>query len=258
MKTTKKILALVLAVVMMAALCIPAMAADDGTITIRNATIGETYTAYKIFDLAYGTPLEKDTTTGLYAPVSYTYTKTGDDDALYTALTADGTPFVFTETDTTNVYSVTSSASASDISDFLTPLTVSDPLVLTAVDFVVANGTDATYFYNLSYGYYLITSTLAGEDGKVVTIDSTLPNVTVIDKNQEPTWDDPGDDPTPDPENPDDPDPRNPKTPGTGKAILIDDPDNVGKKDSRFGKQRELRRYCGIWHCHQRKGLCRR
>jgi hypothetical protein len=40
-------------------------------------------------------------------------------------------------------------------------------------------------FQDLPYGYYLITSTL----GATVTINSNTPNVTVIDKNQEPVPD---------------------------------------------------------------------
>ena len=38
--------------------------------------------------------------------VSYTYTKTGDNDQLYDALTGTGSPFTLTATSTSNVYNV--------------------------------------------------------------------------------------------------------------------------------------------------------
>lgn len=53
MKTMKKTMALLLALVMLFALAVPAMAATatTGSITINNATPGATYKAYRIFDL---------------------------------------------------------------------------------------------------------------------------------------------------------------------------------------------------------------
>ena len=42
---------LVLAVIMM--LAVPAFAAGSGSITVENPRAGETYTAYKIFDVVY-------------------------------------------------------------------------------------------------------------------------------------------------------------------------------------------------------------
>ena len=52
MKTMKKLASVALALVMALCLTVPALAADnDGKITINNAIEGQTYTAYKIFDL---------------------------------------------------------------------------------------------------------------------------------------------------------------------------------------------------------------
>lgn len=51
MKTMKKTMALLLALVMLFALAVPAMAAETGSITINNAKDGDTYEAYLIFEL---------------------------------------------------------------------------------------------------------------------------------------------------------------------------------------------------------------
>ena len=52
-KTFKKLMAALLAVALLCAMAVPAFAAEDasGSITIDKAINGETYTAYKIFDV---------------------------------------------------------------------------------------------------------------------------------------------------------------------------------------------------------------
>lgn len=181
MKHVKKLASLLLALVMVLGLATTAFAANpDGSITISNATVGETYSVYKVFDLTY----EGDA-------VSYTYTKTGETDALYTALAGDASPFTLTATTTENVYNVSlkDSKTAADVSTFLK----GNESNLTKTAGPVAATTNEVKFENLPYGYYYITSSL----GTVVTIDSAKKDVTVIDKNQKPGWD---------PENPTNPD----------------------------------------------------
>ena len=51
MKKMKKLAALFMSIIMMMALATSASAADDGKITINNATSGTVYTVYKVFDL---------------------------------------------------------------------------------------------------------------------------------------------------------------------------------------------------------------
>lgn len=161
----KKVFAILLALALVLSMSVAAFAANDGSITIENTTIGKTYTIYKVFDATYSG-----------SNVSYTYTKTGDSDALYAALTGEGSPFTLTATSTANVYNVSSSDNSANISAFLK--TNAAKLTQTAT----ANATASTLkFSNLGYGYYYITSSL----GSTVTIDSAVKDVTVVDKNED-------------------------------------------------------------------------
>lgn len=181
MKHTRKIASLLLALVMVLGLATTAFAAgNDGSITISNATVGETYAVYKVFDLNYTNDA-----------VSYSYTKTGDTDALYSALTDESSPFTLTATTTENIYNVSlkGGKNAADVSKFLTD----NKALLTQTGDTKTADSATVKFENLPYGYYYITSSL----GTVVTIDSAKKDVTVIDKNQTPGWD------PEDPENPD-------------------------------------------------------
>lgn len=175
MKHAKKLASLLLALVMLLALGTTAFAAEnnDGSITITNATVGKSYSAYKVFDLTYD---ETDTT-----KVAYTYTpKTGTDEFL-TALRDESSPFTLTDQNN-GKYTVTlkEGKTASDVSAFLN----ANAAKLTAAATQTANNSTLT-FSGLAYGYYFVTSGV----GTVLTIDSTLKDVNVIDKNQGPTWD---------------------------------------------------------------------
>ena len=173
----KKLLSFLMATLLLVGACTAAVAENDGTLTIQNATIGRTYTVYKVFDATYsGTN------------ISYTYTKTGESDALFAALTDTEdalNPFVLTATVVENVYNVTinADATAEDISNWLTAH--KDLLTQTASQ-VAASST--VVFNGLQYGYYYVTSSL----GSTVSVDTVTPRVTIIDKNQEPDWNDKG------------------------------------------------------------------
>ena len=200
MKHARKLATLLLALVMVLSLATTAFAAEnDGSITISNATVGETYAVYKVFDLTYTDNA-----------VAYSYTKTGETDALYDALTGESSPFVLTAATTENVYNVSLKAekTAADISAFLT----TNIGLLTKSGEIKGAATNQVKFENLPYGYYYITSSL----GAVVTIDSAKKDVTVIDKNQKPGWD---------PE-----DPSNPDESGKqGKFVATAADDTYGK-----------------------------
>ena len=166
-----------MAALLLVGVCTAAVAENEGSITIQNATAGRTYAIYKVFDATYsGTN------------ISYTYTKNGESDALFDGLTDTEdalNPFVLTATVVENVYNVTikADATAATISAWLTAH--KDLLTQTASQ-VAASST--VVFNNLPYGYYYVTSSL----GAAVSIDTVTPNVTIIDKNQEPDWDNGG------------------------------------------------------------------
>ncbi|MDD5904747.1 MAG: SpaH/EbpB family LPXTG-anchored major pilin [Clostridium sp.] len=163
----KKILSFLMAALLLVGVCTAAIAENDGSITIQNATAGQTYAIYMVFDATYSEN-----------GVSYTYTK-GDSDLFYPVLTGYDSPFVLTPTVVENVYNVTikAGATAETISSWLTGHI--NFLTQTASQFAASS---TVVFNNLPYGYYYVTSTL----GAAVSIDTVTPNVTIIDKNQKP------------------------------------------------------------------------
>lgn len=178
MNHAKKLISGLLSVVMLLVMATTAFAANsssNGSITIKNATVGETYSVYKVFDLTYS---ENG------GNVAYSYTS-GEDDAFLTALQGNDSPFTLTATQVSNKYSVTLKADkdASAISEWLTKQVKTKTLAATQTQDKVKSS--EVTFSALPYGYYYVTSTV----GTVATIDSTTPNVNVVDKNQKPTWD---------------------------------------------------------------------
>ena len=174
----KKLLFFLMAALLLVGVCTAAVAENDGTLTIQNATAGQTYAIYKVFDATYsGTN------------ISYTYTKTGESDALFDALTDTEdalNPFVLTATVVENVYNVTikTGATAEAISAWLT----ANKALLTQYGDAITAESSTVVFENLPYGYYYVTSTL----GIAVSVDTVTPEVTIIDKNQKPDWDNGG------------------------------------------------------------------
>ena len=129
-------------------------AGGTGTITIRNASQSQTYTVYKLFDAtvtADGTGISYKVPTGKTLPA----------DNPYFAVDSKGN--VTAKEGAT----VSSEAFATWAKSFGTGVKS-------------ATATDNTLvFTNLTFGYYFVTSSL----GSVLTVDSTTPNATVIDKN---------------------------------------------------------------------------
>ncbi len=178
MKHVKRLMSLLLAMVMVLAMGLTtAFAADgnDGSITITNATVGEKYAVYKVFDLTYSNTDDKN--------VAYTYTKTEGTDAFYDALVGTDSPFDLIAAGSAYNVSLKEGKTAAEVTDFLN--SQKNNLTGKQVGETVTAEADTVKFENLSYGYYYITSTLGG----TVTIDSTLKDVSVVDKNQKPDWD---------------------------------------------------------------------
>lgn len=170
MKKMKRFASLALALVMALAMAVPAFAANNGTITISNATIGETYSIYKIFDATYsGTDNEN---------ASYTITEESEWYNLVRAATDLFTLNKVGETTTYNV-ALNDGKKAADITAWL------KGVALPANNGEQTAESDTVEFTGLPYGYYLVKSSL--NEGGTLTLDDANPDAKVIDKNQKPS-----------------------------------------------------------------------
>ena len=147
-------LAMVLPSSVASAQTVDTQAGGTGKITIRNASQSQTYTVYKLFDAtvtADGTGISYKVPTGKTLPA----------DNPYFAVDSKGNVTAKEGAD------VSSEAFATWAMSFGTEVKS-------------ATATDNTLvFTKLTFGYYFVTSSL----GAVLTVDSTTPNATVIDKN---------------------------------------------------------------------------
>ena len=154
-------------------------AEDTGSITITNATVGNVYNLFKIFDATYSTDAS-----GNANAVSYSITK--DNQFFAYMFGADGTTAntYFSYDAVTGAVKRKENTQNSDIISYLTDMVRSETDNFTAV--ATATAADKTVvFSDLPYGYYLIDK----GNGAAVTIDSNTPDVEVIDKNQIPGTD---------------------------------------------------------------------
>jgi len=175
MKRFKKILAMVIAMAMVlgmgtavGAQTVTVGTTDKGSITISNATVDKAYSIYKLFDA---------TVTEDGSGISYTLpagkTITGDA-AGWFEVTTIGTVSTVTAKDALNETVLKSDAFKTWAQSFGTQVGET----VTATDSTVK-------FDKIPFGYYYVTSSL----GVAITVDSTTPDATVIDKNQIPSWD---------------------------------------------------------------------
>lgn len=178
------ILTLCLSVVALADQTIGTASATTGTVTINNATVGEAYQGYRIFNATVArtngsdvSDIADDGSNG----INYTWAGTG----------SMPTNSYFTEDAVGNI---TATAAADDGNGGLTDGAIALIKSWVGTDnstysfpTATASATTATdttmVFQGLPYGYYYFTSTL----GSIVTIDSTNPNATINDKNDVPT-----------------------------------------------------------------------
>ena len=197
MKNLKKIIALMLAMVMVLSMAIPAMAhttgstvkgdtftyegegaTSNGEIKMSNATEDVTYTLYKVFDATYDA---QDST-----KVSYTVKAGALKDALDSDyFTVGATP------DADGNYSVTRTGTT-DTSGTFTPNKTDAEVIayiktltayFTNIGAIKSTENGEIKWEKIPYGYYYISPDQPVSDA-AVTIDTVNPTVTVIDKNQ--------------------------------------------------------------------------
>lgn len=170
MKRMKKFASLALALVMTLAMMAPVFAAGNGTITISNATIGEDYSIYKIFDATYDDN-EHASYTIKEGDAWYKLVNKATDVFTLTAVAAEPGTFNVAVVKDADVIAWLNS---NDVQNDLPEATATREDVQ-----------DTTVTFDVTYGYYLVKSSLNG--GGTLTVDNATPNATVIDKNQTPS-----------------------------------------------------------------------
>ncbi len=173
MKKFKKLASLLLALVMMLSMTGTAFAEEKGSITIKDAVVGQTYTIYRLLKLESYHVDDPDTGEGQYA---------------YKAASDAWEKWLKTQTSYVNV----------DNQGYVTWIGTSDndaaAFAKAAQEFATREGSDITHegskeastttviFGDLDLGYYLVDSTL----GTLCSLDTTNPNVTMEEKNEAP------------------------------------------------------------------------
>ena len=205
----KKFLSILLALSLVFSLGITAYADDaveeNGSITITNATVGNTYKIYKIFDASYSTDAAGNTTGVSYSiekPTNETPADANSRIIFETLFGVDGTtanPYFKYNIDTHEVSS-NGTISKESLSEYMNALVeklapTQEPKTAT---------TAKVKFEGLEYGYYVIDKEGTDND-PTVTITNVTPDIEVIDKNQKPgtvfnklVWDEDYDGPNPD------------------------------------------------------------
>ncbi len=156
--TVLAVLAMVLPTTVASAQEVDTNAGGTGTITVRNASQSQTYELYKLFDA---------TVTADGSGISYKLPsgKTAADFGGDTWFDVDSKGNI-TAKQNADVSTPEFAAWAKSFGTKVTSSTATDNTLV---------------FTNLTFGYYFVTSSL----GAVLTVDSTTPNATVIDKNEQ-------------------------------------------------------------------------
>ena len=169
MKHANRLAAALLAVTMVFAMAATAFAQEvnvatgSGSITISNAAKGETYTIYKLFDASV--------------------TGTDNGSIAYTGTIPATLSDYFTK-DTSGNISATDlawkdPATKADMSDGLRSALKTWAATATATGSAKSDGSQLV-FKNIPYGYYVVTTT---QGQQAITVDSTNPTATIVDKN---------------------------------------------------------------------------
>ena len=165
MKHARKLASLLLALVMVFALATTAFAQDvtvagggKGSITISNAAKGETYAIYKLFDA--------------------TVSEDGSSIA-YTGTVPEGLSTYFTKDKNGYISATAEAKDGANMSEGLKAALKTWTTTARAISSAESNGSALT-FKELPYGYYVVTTS---QGNSVISVDSTMPNVDIVDKN---------------------------------------------------------------------------
>ncbi len=167
MKRTKSILAVILALALVLVSGVVAFAAGEGSITIDNAVKDQTYTIYRIFDIA-------DHTSD-YNGILYTVNSKWND-----FFTAGAAGLNYVKKGANGYVSWKTGADAAAFAKDAYSFAESKGIAKDGE--IIATGSEVK-FENLDLGYYLLHSSL----DSVCSLDTTNPNVTIKEKNSKPT-----------------------------------------------------------------------
>ena len=167
----KRMISFMMALALILSLGVTAFAAETGTITISNATVGETYSVYKIFNATYN------------ADGDVAYTVIDNEDFVNKMFVNPGTGNTYFDYNTaTGVVTLKDSVNNADLFTYLRD--VADEAAAVAG----AEATSTTLsFSGLEPGYYVITR--SNGTANAVTITTAKPNANVHDKNSLPGGD---------------------------------------------------------------------
>ena len=183
MKTFKKLLALGLALVMTMAMGITAFAVTpaDYSITVNGAKAGETYSAYKMFDLSVDDPTN---------PTAYRYTVNSawasfaDTDEFKAVFTVDNQGYVTSTATSSTTWSA--SSDLSKVADAAAKF-AKDNSIAAAGTVKIAEGATTGKINLTEAGYYVVASTLGTRAMIETTPDAAA--VSINEKNEEDTID---------------------------------------------------------------------
>ena len=176
----KKLLSIMLVLTIVLSLSVTAIAAETGSITITNATIGQTYNLYKFFDATYAADANGNPSLDSDGNPIVSYTIDSEHNQFFDDMFgSDGkteNPY-FNYDGNTGAVTKKGTASDKDIIAYLDGLASAvEP------DASIPATSDEVVFSGLSTGYYLIDRGVTS----TVTITTNMPDISIIDKNQIP------------------------------------------------------------------------
>lgn len=188
MKKARKLLAFVLAMMMMLAMGMSAMAAETGSITIKTSENGTTYNLYRVFDLS-----GQDTNSETAGYEAVTYSKNNKWGAFvdgYLVATNTGELSPISVDGTTKYINITEDNIVAFTNAAMKEATTKN---IAADATITGNGSDVTVT-DLALGYYLVVPVNAivqnsNSSGSTASISSTVPNADVSVKAVKPTID---------------------------------------------------------------------